>query len=171
MAAVRHGSARGGRESAALRIGVHRALTTLVTGMGSLPTSVSLGGGAPQHLDDEERELERLLGVQPRVARGVVAGGELAVRDHLRAAEALRDVLAGVLDVDAAGMRTESLMDLEEALDLVHDAVEVPRLMTARRLLGVAVHRIALPHDAMTGPGHGLDDRRQRVADRIVAHP
>ena len=51
--------------------------------------------------------------------------------DHLGTPEALRDVLAGVLDVDAAGVRTELLVDLEEPLDLVHDAVEVPRLVTA----------------------------------------
>src|SRR5450755_3483940 len=68
-------------------------------------------------------------------------------------------------------MRTDSSMDLEEALDLVHDAVKTPRLMTARRLFGVAVHRIALPYHAMTGPGHGVDDRRQRIADCAVAHP
>ena len=91
--------------------------------------------------------------------------------DHLRATETLGDLLAGVLDVNAAGMRTEPLMDLEEPFDLVHDAVEVPGLVTARRLLGVAVHRVALPHHAMTGPADRVDDRRQLVADRAVAHP
>ena len=68
-------------------------------------------------------------------------------------------------------MRAEPLVDLEEPLDLVHDAIEVPRLAAAGRLLGVAVHRVALPHDAMTRPDHGLDDRRQQLADEPVAHP
>src|SRR4051794_33311412 len=88
---------------------------------------------AAEHLDHEERELERLLGVQPRIAGGLVARAELQVRDLLRAAEALGDVLAGVLDVDPARVRAEPLVDLEEALDLVHDAVEVAGLVAASR--------------------------------------
>jgi len=32
-----------------------------------------VSGAAPQHLNDAERELERLLGIQPRVADGLIA--------------------------------------------------------------------------------------------------
>ena len=103
-----------------------------MTGDGFVAASVSSGGGAPQHLDDEEGQLQRLLGVQPGVARGVVPGGELAVGDHLRTAEALSNRFACVLNVNTTRMRTDPTMDLEETLDLVHDAVETPRLVTAR---------------------------------------
>ena len=126
--------------------------------------------GVPaQHLDDQEGELECLLGVEPRIARRLVAIRELAVRDHLRAPEAFRDVLASVLDVDAAGVRPKLLVNLEEPLDLIHDAVEVPCLVTAGRLLGVAVHRVALPHDRVTGAAHRLDDRGQQLAHALIA--
>ena len=40
--------------------------------------------GPAQHLHDEERQLERLLGVQPRVARRLVARAQLAVGDRSR---------------------------------------------------------------------------------------
>ena len=43
-----------GSAGAPAHIGVHRALTTLVTGDGFVADVRSLGGGAPQHLDDEE---------------------------------------------------------------------------------------------------------------------
>src|SRR3954447_22492497 len=75
----------------------------------------------PEHLRDEERQLERLLGVQSRVAGGLVAAGEVGVGDVLGPAEALGDVLAGQLDVDAAGVGAQALVDLEEALHLVDD--------------------------------------------------
>src|SRR4051812_33154352 len=99
---------------------------TLVHGprrrVGELPTVVpwtygrARADGRPaQHLDDEERELERLPGVEPWVARGLVARAEILVGDHLRAAQALGDVLAGVLDVDAARVGAQPPVHLEEA--------------------------------------------------------
>src|SRR3954454_13263238 len=106
---------------------------------------------ASQHLGDEERELERLLGVEPRVAGRLVAAGEVLVRDVLRAAEALGDVFPGDLDVDAARVAAERGVHLEEALPLVHDPVEVPGLVPGGRLVGVAVHRVALPDDLVPG--------------------
>ncbi|MCO5546650.1 hypothetical protein L7F22_000084 [Adiantum nelumboides] len=128
-------------------------------------------GSAAQHLRDEERQLQALLGVQPRVAGRLVAAGEVGVGDPLRTAEALGDVLAGDLDVDAAGVRAERAVHLEEALHLVDDPVEVPGLVAGRGLVGVAVHRVALPDDLVPGGGDLLDDRREHVADLAVAHP
>src|SRR4051795_6390862 len=84
---------------------------------------------ATQHLRDQERQLQRLPGVQPRVAGGLVAAVEVLVADLHRAAEALGDVLTGQLDVDAAGPRAQGPVDVEEAEHLVDDAVEVPGLV------------------------------------------
>src|SRR5688572_29591016 len=47
-----------------------------------------------EHLGDQERELERLGGVEPRVAGGVVAVGQVLVADRPHPAGALGDVLA-----------------------------------------------------------------------------
>src|SRR4051812_18206106 len=63
------------------------------------------GAGGPsttQHLRDQEGQLQRLAGVQPRVARALVAAVEVLVADLHGAAEAFGDVLAGQLHVDAA---------------------------------------------------------------------
>ena len=84
-----------------------------------------------EHLGDEERQLQALLVVQPRVAHRLVAQVEVGVEDLLRAADALGDVVAGELDVDAAGHRAEAAVHLEEALDLLDDVVEVARLVAA----------------------------------------
>ena len=125
---------------------------------------------ASQHLGHEERELQRLLGVQSGVARRLVATTEIEIGDVLRAAEALGDVLTGQLDMDTTRMRAEAVVDLEEALNLVDDAIEVARLVPGGGFVGVAVHRIALPDDLVAGGLDLLDDRRQQVADLAVAH-
>ena len=124
-----------------------------------------------QHLGDEERQLQRLAGVQPRVARRLVPPGQVGVGDLLRAAEALGDVVAGQLDVHAARPRADGRVHLEEAAHLVHDVLEAPRLVPAGGLEGVAVHGVALPDDAArAGPLDGLDQRRQHVAHPARAH-
>src|SRR5215218_4421197 len=124
-----------------------------------------------QHLRDEEGELERLAGVQPGVAGRLVPAVEVLVADLHRAAEALGDVLTGELDVDATGPGAQRPVDVEEAQHLVDDAVEVAGLVAGRGLVGVAVHRVALPHDLVAAGGDLLDDGRQDVADLAVAHP
>src|SRR3712207_7333323 len=58
----------------------------------------------------------------------------------------------------SARVGAELLVDLEEPLHLVHDPVEVPRLVAARRLLRVAVHGVALPHHAVPRPAHGRSE-------------
>src|SRR3712207_1332197 len=70
---------------------------------------------APQHLCDQERQLQRLTGVQPRVARGLVPAVEVLVADLHGTTEALGDVLTGELDVDAAGPGAERPVHVEEA--------------------------------------------------------
>src|SRR3954452_10562416 len=84
---------------------------------------------ATQHLRDQERQLQRLPGVQPGVAGGLVPAVEVRVADLHGPAEALGDVLAGELDVDAAGPRAQRAVRVEEAEDLVDDPVEVAGLV------------------------------------------
>src|SRR3954465_4230518 len=112
---------------------------------------------ATQHLRDEECQLQRLPGVQAGVAGGLVAAVEVLVADLHGAAEALGDVLAGQLDVDAARPGAQRPGDVEEPEDLVDDAVEVPGLVAGRGLVRVAVHRVALPDDGVPARGDLLD--------------
>ena len=61
-------------------------------------------------------------------------------------------------------------MDLEVALDLVDHVVERARLVATAGLEGVAVHRIAHPHDGIAARLDLLHDRRQCVAHLGRAH-
>src|SRR3982750_1019478 len=95
------------------------------------------GVSTTQHLRHEEGELQRLTGVQPRVAGGLVPAVEVLVADLHRAAEALGDVLTGELDVDAAGPGAQGAVHVEEAEHLVDDAVEVAGLVARAGTSGV----------------------------------
>src|SRR5690606_847735 len=151
-----------------------RAIASRMAGVGRVTVSErrsTSGGSATEHLGDEERQLQRLLGVQPRVAGGLVTVRQVHVLNRLRAAEALGDVLAGQLDVQAARVRAQRAVHLEVAEHLVDDPVEVPGLVAVGRLDGVAVHGVALPHHPRAGRGDLLDDRRQHLADLLVTHP
>src|SRR5690606_954921 len=99
-----------------------------------------------EQVGDQERQLDRLIGIEARVAMGVVAVLQLLVADGARAAGAFGDVLARHLDVNAARMRSFGAVHLEEALHLLEDAVERARLVAGGGD-GVAVHRIAGPDD------------------------
>src|SRR5215218_351426 len=79
------------------------------------------GPSATQHLRDQEGQLQRLTGVQPRVAGRLVPAVEVLVADLHGPAEALGDVLTGELDVDAARPGTQGPVDVEEAEHLVDD--------------------------------------------------
>src|SRR5271163_470425 len=114
-----------------------------------------------ERLGDQEGELDRLGTVQPRIAAGVVASGEVDLADRLRAAGAFGDVLAGQLEMHAAGIGALGAVDLEEALELGQDAVELAGLVAGGRLDRVAVHRVGRPHDAPSLALDGADQRRQ----------
>src|SRR6476660_552080 len=113
----------------------------------------STRASATEHLRHQEGELERLPGVQPRIAGRLVPAVEVLVADLHGAAEALGDVLAGQLDVDAARPGAQRPVHVEEAEHLVDDAVEVAGLVAAGGLVGVAVHRVALPYDLVAAGG------------------
>ena len=120
-----------------------------------------------QPLGDAERELERLLDVQPRVARGLVAAAQVGRGQLGGAADALGDVVAGQLDVQAARMGAQRGVHVEEPVHLVDDPVEVPGLDAVGGLLGVAVHRVALPHDEVPRGASTFST----IAGSTVAHP
>src|SRR4030042_94715 len=69
---------------------------------------------ALQPLGHDEGQLERLVGVEPRIAMGVVAVRQIGLGDGLGAAHAFGPVLAGPLDMDAAGMGPFGAVDVEE---------------------------------------------------------
>src|SRR5882724_5106724 len=120
---------------------------------------------------DQERHVNRLLGVQPWIADRVVAVVEILVGDGASAADAFGDVLAGHFQMHAAGMGALSGMDREEAFDLGEDAVERTGLVAGGRTDGVAVHGIAGPHDDAAFALHGADQARQVIADLVGAEP
>src|SRR5208337_4741533 len=74
------------------------------------------GVSVAQHLGDQERQLQRLLGVQPRVTGGLIAAGQVGVRNILCATQTLGDVLARDLDVDATRVSPQRAMHLEKPL-------------------------------------------------------
>ena len=110
------------------------------------------------------------LGVQPRVADACGSGRTAPLGDRLRAADAFGDVLAGHLDMHAAGMGALGVVDGEEAAHLGQDAVERPGLVAGRRLDRVAVHRVARPDHLAALALHRADQRRQLRLDLVGAH-
>ena len=66
-------------------------------------------------------------------------------------------------------MGAQPPVHLEETLHFVDDAVEVAGLVPGGRLMGVAVHRVALPDHLMPGGLHLLDDRWQQITHLVVA--
>src|SRR6266568_6938808 len=120
---------------------------------------------------DAEGQVQGLAAVEPRVTRRLVAAGQVGLGDVVAAAYAFGDVIAGELNVDAAGVGAERPVHLEEARHLVQHVVEVPGLAAAGHLDGVAVHRVADPHDGGSAGRHLLHQGRQRLANPARAHP
>src|SRR5262249_16318515 len=85
-----------------------------------------------EQLGEQESEVDRLLGVEARIAERVVAVVQILVRDGARAAGALGDVLAGQLEVHAVRICPLPAMRREEALHLLQNAVERARLVAGR---------------------------------------
>src|SRR5437899_4493650 len=114
-----------------------------------------------QSVGEEKGELERLAGVETRVAMRMVAIGEARLADRLGAADAFGDVLPGHLEMDAAGIGAFGVVHGEEALNLGQDAVEDARLIAVGRGHRVAVHGIAAPDDLAALTLDRADERRQ----------
>src|SRR5262249_14092741 len=89
------------------------------------------GGALPlEKVGQQERKVDRWLGIEPRVADRVVAILEVRVGDHAGTAGALGDVLAGHLQMHSAAMRSFGAVNGKEGFHLRQDAVERPRLVT-----------------------------------------
>src|SRR3954451_17671503 len=122
---------------------------------------------AAQQLGHPERQVDRLPGVQARVAHGFVTRVEVFVEDLLRAAQALGDIVAGELHVNSAGPRALRLVSAKEATDLVENPLEVARLAPGLRREGVGMHGIAGPDDRVIGGLHRSKQRTQPVFDFV----
>src|ERR1700674_4188389 len=98
-----------------------------------------VAASAPRQSGDVECQVQRLAGVQARVAHRLVALLEVLVEDLFAAAEALGHVLVGELDVDAAGDDVGGLARREEPVELAEHVVEASGLVAAAVLEGIAV--------------------------------
>src|SRR4051812_48870542 len=92
---------------------------------------------------DAKCHLEGLAVIEARITDARVVLVEIGFGDPTP--DALGDVLARELEVDAAELGADLAMHGEGPLDLAQDVVEAPRLDSARRRVRVAVHRIAHP--------------------------
>src|SRR5260221_4229074 len=84
-------------------------------------------------LGEQEGELQRLAGVEARIALRLVALVQVLDRDVGRAADALGYFLAGHLEMHAAGMRALGTVHGEELLHFLEDGVEVSGRVCAFR--------------------------------------
>src|SRR6476620_714365 len=85
--------------------------------------AVSLAA-ALQRLGDLEGQLQGLAGIEPRVAMRQVIGRKTLLVEPFGAADALGDVLAGQLEMHAAGIAAFGKMHREGSVHLVKYAVE-----------------------------------------------
>lgn len=67
-------------------------------------------------------------------------------------------------------MGAQCAVDLEEALDLIDNLVEVTGLVAIGCGESVAVHRIGLPNNLVSGCLNSLDNTRKYGANLVVAH-
>src|SRR5260370_24399735 len=93
------------------------------------PASVASVRSALHELGEPEREVERLAGVESRVASRLVLGLELLAPHVVATTEALRDIVAGQLDVHGAGPHVGRTAPQKKLLDLLHDRVAGPSLV------------------------------------------
>src|ERR1700761_2329548 len=122
-----------------------------------------------EQFGDQERHVDRLLGVQPGIAHRVIAVAEILMTDGAGAADAFGDVLPGHLQMHAAGMGALGRMDGEERFHLGKDAIKRPGLVAGVGGDGVAMHRIARPHHHTALALHRADEARQVIADLVGA--
>src|SRR6266545_536565 len=113
-----------------------RAASPTEAPISPVPTMASertaIGSGGAHELGDPEGEIERLTGVEARVAEAHVPRVELPLLDVLGPSEALGHILPRELEVDAAGPGPLSPVGREETLDLPEHRVEVARLPASR---------------------------------------
>src|ERR1019366_1822461 len=122
-----------------------------------------------QEFGDEKGHFNRLLGIEPWIAVGMVTIAQIGFRYGARAADTFGDILSSHFEMDAAGISALRPVDRKKRADLAHDLVERPRLVAPRRLDHIAVHRIARPNDVSPFPFHGADKVRQTIGRLVGA--
>src|SRR5262249_59554024 len=100
-----------------------------------------------EQIGKQKREIDRLLGIEPRIAHRVVAIVEVLVGDLANAASAFGHILAGHFEMHTARIGVFGGVDLEEGAYLLEDEIEWPRLVAGSRGDRVPVHRVAGPHN------------------------
>src|SRR3954471_9262637 len=86
-----------------------------------------------QQFGDQESHVDGLFGVETGIADRVIAVVEVLIGDGAGAADAFGDVLAGHLEMHAAGMGAFGGMDREERLHFRQDPVERAGLVARGR--------------------------------------
>jgi hypothetical protein len=81
-----------------------------------------------EEIGEQKGEIDRLLGIKPRIAECMIATVEIGLRDRPRAPGALRNILAGHLEMNAARVGTLSRMHSKEILYFLHDEIKGPGL-------------------------------------------
>jgi hypothetical protein len=99
----------------------------------------------------------------------VIAVRQILVGHRAHAAGAFGHVLAGHLEMHAAGDGALGAVDGEELAHLAQHRIEGPGLVARGRFDRVAVHRVAGPDDIRAFFLHGLDQARQVIAHRTRA--
>ncbi len=98
-----------------------------------------------QGVGDQEGQFQCLIGIEPRIAMGVVAIGEIGLGDLEGAADAFGNVAAGHLEMHATGITVFAAVYLKKALHLLQDTADGASLETTACFYGVAVHGVAAP--------------------------
>ena len=155
-------------------IGGDDAAATVGTGQDLVSSRALIGRqstGRGDQFGDPEGEVDTLAPVEAWIAHRLVAVIELVLRQRFGTSEALGDVVAGELDMDAAGPGAFGAVGADEPGDLAEDVVEVPGLAAVGSAEGVGVHRVARPDDRVTGVGDGPEQRSQTRFDGRGTHP
>ena len=100
----------------------------------------------------------------------VIALRQGIIADGLRTANTLRHVLARHLEMHTACISPFGLVDFKHRTHFAQNLVEGTRLVSARRLDGLSVHRIAGPYDFTSFSFDGADQTRQVFLHIAVSH-
>src|SRR5450631_3146386 len=122
-----------------------------------------------EQFGDQERHIDRLLGIEAGIAHRVITIVEILIGDGAGAADAFGDVLTRHFQMDAAGMGAFRGVDREERFYFRQNAIERTGLVARGRRDGVAMHRIAGPDHHFTLALNGADQMRQVIGDLVGA--
>ena len=145
-----------------------RPVPTMASRRTPVPRNASC---AAHQLGEAERQVERLARVQARVAERLVAGASSSLLEHrLGAAEALGHVLAGELEVDAAGPGALSRQAAKKPSISAMIVVEAARLVPAAVRKTFACIGSQTQTTGCSASRDGPQERRQQLLDALGAH-